>query len=133
MFWYPKFKKLQLLDCILYAIYESKDHILEDTLLNAEVYKKYFNEPQSTKGMLKQFYDPARELENALNYLGNEGYVNKFYTAHGITYKGIVKLDNGGFVAEARENYIKNRLNLWFWIISMTASAIALFISIFKD
>ncbi len=135
--------KLKFLDDILKSLFKSGAHKLYLTEMNSEVYKgDYENKSDGIERKFIGVYDPANELENALNYLEIEGYVSsEYFEARNnlliyLNYKGILKLSNGGFVQEykkrKKERNLLNNVNLsttFSNIFSIIIAVIALIIS----
>ncbi len=129
----PKYEKLRFLDSILSALYQSPNHTIQSNDINRQVYKLHLNEQDTDGSMFVGVADRAYELENALIYLRIEGYIHHHANDYVLQYKGIVKLDNGGFVAEAKGNHFKNLVNTYYWIISVIIAFVALIVTICKN
>lgn len=102
-------RKLELLDKILDALYNSGYHQLDYKALNKETYAYYLTYDGHNPATFAAFIDPSDELGNALDYLAKEGLISFHPPNVNLNFKGILKLSAGGFVQEYKSQVLRNR------------------------
>lgn len=122
----------EFLDKILETLYNSADNFVDNETLELAALPILY--PGMEGG--NQIYESFRYIENAFLYLKTEKYVYQYSDQkhHGISFKGVMLHEKGGFIQEAIEENsdrtLKRRFHKWTPIISLIAIILSILISI---
>jgi len=125
----PHLQHLKLLDCILNALKESGTHELTYDKLRQKTYQKFYSDSS-----LADVYSRRDEYGTAIIFLIDEGLIiNRVAGRYDIRYPGIIKITNGGYVAEHKRFQRKIIADYFFQIVMPLITIISVTITVSKS
>lgn len=130
---------LKTLDYILFKLYDyPKESILEistfkNDIIDVENNKLLYNFLEGNKKITFNKTDLAeKHFDHCLHYFRDKRLIVYNGVLLAITLEGIIKKETGGFVKDYKRKVFKNRLQHFYWLVSLIAIILSLYLAYLK-